>query len=260
MKLSVIIPFYKEIYLIGRAVESVLSNCNSLIEVEIIICNDGDFSADTIRSRIAIAASKSIKIIRNVCAKGPGGARNTGLDASVGDLIAFLDADDVWLPGKVKAQMSAICAGATFVCTAYRFESIGTIVQPPASIDHALEIFLRRGIGTSTVMVSRSLLSDLRFKNLRFAQDIDFWYALARSPHFRYATVEACYVEYSTGGSTRNKWVQLRYLHKVMRINKVPWSRHFRVLFSYVLVGIYNHYIKHLLARMSRAKKGSSYG
>jgi len=96
-------------------------------------------------------------------------------------------------------------------------------------------------------MVARTLLNDLRFKNLRFAQDIDYWYVLACCKQFRYAAVGGCFVEYSTGGSTKNKWVQLQYLHKVLRINALPWVQHLRVLSSYVLAGLYNHYIKRLL-------------
>jgi hypothetical protein len=42
--------------------------------------------------------------------------------------------------------------------------------------------------------------------------------------------------------------VQLQYLHKVLRINDVPWLQHTRVLTSYVLAGVYNHYIKRLFA------------
>jgi teichuronic acid biosynthesis glycosyltransferase TuaG len=246
--LSIIIPFFNELDRIGKAVDSVVINCVDVVDYEIIICNDGCISNDKIRSKISSNALGVTKITNNIYEKGPGGARNTGLDASIGECIAFLDADDIWLPGKVMPQMMSIRAGATFVPTAYRFDSAQTIVKPPASIDQALDIFLRRGIGTSTVMISRKLLSNLRFKNIRFAQDIDFWFALAQSPYFRYAAVESCCVEYSTNGSTKNKWVQLQYLHKVLCINDVPWSQHIRVLFSYVLVGVYNHYIKRLFA------------
>jgi glycosyltransferase involved in cell wall biosynthesis len=246
MKLSVIIPFYNEIDLIGRAVDSVLTNSIPAVDLEIIICNDGVISEDAVRSKLGAAACKFTKIIRNVGAKGPGGARNSGLDVSVGDCMAFLDADDAWLPGKVEAQVAAFRSGATFVPTAYRFNKNQAVIQPPVSIDQALDIFLSRGIGTSTVMISRNLLSDLRFKDIRFAQDTDFWYRLAHSPHFRYAAVQACYVEYNTGGSTKNKWEQLQYLHKVLRINDVPWQHQVRVLSSYVLTGVYNHYIKRL--------------
>lgn len=173
--LSVIVPFHNEIELIRRAVDSVLANITSYVPIEIIICNDGNFSEDQIRFSLGAEACKYTKIVTNAYAKGPGGARNTGLDVSVGSYIAFLDADDIWLPGKVKAQMMEAHAGATFVATAYQFEKNHLVVQPPASINNAMEIFLRRGIGTSTVMISRNLLSDLRFKDIRFSQDIDFW-------------------------------------------------------------------------------------
>lgn len=248
MKLSVIIPFHKEIDLVARAVDSVMANVIPEFEFEIIICNDGLFANEDILSKLNLNALHVTKVITNNHKKGPGGARNTGLDASIGDCIAFLDADDIWLPGKLKAQFSAISTGATFVPTAYRFDSVQAVVHPPSSIDRPLDIFLRRGIGTSTVMISRGLLSDLRFKDIRFAQDIDFWYSLASSPHFHYAAVEACFVEYSTGGSTKNKLEQLQYLHKVLRINGLPWQHQARVLSSYVLAGVYNHYIKRLFS------------
>lgn len=246
MKLSVVIPFYKELPLIARAVDSVLANAASVDDLEIFICNDGPITEHEIRAQLSAAANAVTAVMPNCHSKGPGGARNTGLDAATGDCIAFLDADDFWLPGKIIAQLAAIQAGASFVPTAYRFDTGQTVVQPPVSIDQPLDVFLRRGVGTSTVMITRALLSDLRFKDIRFAQDIDYWYALAGSPHFRYAAVEVCLVEYSTGGSTKNKWVQLQYLHKVLRINNVPWLHHVRVLSSYVLAGVYNHYIKRL--------------
>jgi glycosyltransferase involved in cell wall biosynthesis len=246
MKLSVIVPFFNEIEFIERAVNSIFlqdfdSNC-----VEVIICNDGPLSDCEILARIDGALHFAIRVIKNQFMKGPGGARNSGLDVCTGDLIAFLDADDFWLPGKIIEQRLEISHGATFVATAYRFDTGATVVLPPITIRKPVDVFLCRGIGTSTVIITRTLLADLRFKDLRFAQDIDFWYALASSPHFRYAAVHACFVEYSTGGSTKNKWVQLQYLHKVLRINNVSWLHHVRVLTSYVLAGVYNHYIKRL--------------
>lgn len=246
MKLSVVIPFCNEIDLIPRSVNSVLANLDFDGGCEIIICNDGPYSSIEIISSISASARKLVTVIPNAYRKGPGGARNSGLDACSGECIAFLDADDFWMPGKIVRQLESIKQGASFVPTAYRFDASQAVVQPPLSIHEPIDIFLRRGIGTSTVMVSRALVADHRFKDIRFAQDIDYWYALARSPHFRYAAIDECLVEYSTGGSTNNKWVQLQYLHKVLRINQVPWLRQVRVLSSYVLAGVYNHYIKRL--------------
>lgn len=248
IKLSVVVPFFDEISLIKRTVSSIFLQKSAVVDIEVLICNDGRFTEREILAEIDISCLKFVFVIGNCYARGPGGARNTGLDFSTGDLIAFLDADDIWLPGKIEAQLNAIRMGATFVVSAYRFATNSIVVQPPTRIDEPIDIFLRRGIGTSTVMITRTVLLDLRFKDIRFAQDIDFWFALARSPRFRYAAVETCFVEYSTGGSTKNKWVQLQYLHKVLRINNVPWLHYIRVIFSYVLVGVYNHYVKRLFA------------
>jgi glycosyltransferase involved in cell wall biosynthesis len=246
MKLSVVIPFFKELPLISRAVDSVLDNSKTVDEVEVFICNDGPLNESEIRAMLSPVANQVTTVLVNRHPMGPGGARNTGLDACTGDCIAFLDADDFWLHGKVEAQLAAIQAGASFVPTAYRFDTGQTVVQPPASIDKALDVFLQRGIGTSTVMITRSLVADQRFKNIRFAQDIDYWYALASNLEFRYESLSTCFVEYNTNGSTKNKWIQFKYLQKVLAINKLKLSVRFRVLTSYVVTGAYNHYLRKL--------------
>ena len=80
MKLSVIIPFYNELNLINRAVNSVVINSIFFDQVEIILINDGSFEESEIRSCFKNNSNKLIKIVSNNYAKGPGGARNTGLD------------------------------------------------------------------------------------------------------------------------------------------------------------------------------------
>jgi len=243
MKLSVIIPFNNELNLINRAVNSVVINSIFFDEVEIILINDGSFKEGEIRSCFKNDIDKSIKIVSNSYAKGPGGARNTGLDISKGDIIAFLDADDFWLPGKLETQMQAIKKGATFVATSYRFDNIKTIVKPTSSIDIPEDVFLRRGIGTSTVILTKELLEDHKFREIRFAQDIDFWFALAKSKKFKYAGISEVFAEYNTGGSTKNKWVQLFYVNKVLNLNNISIITRIRVNINYILTGLYNHYI-----------------
>jgi glycosyltransferase involved in cell wall biosynthesis len=244
MKISVIIPFYNEINLISRAVDSVIINSSMEYKFEILICNDGILPEDFIRSHLSVHANKLTRILSNCNPKGPGGARNTGLDASSGELVAFLDADDFWFPGKVKAQFEMIQKGATFVATSYCFGNQRILINPPKYIDNSYDIFLRRGIGTSTVMICRSLCLVSRFRDIRFAQDIDFWFAIARDPLFKYFSINNCFVEYGINGSTKNKLVQLHYLLKVLMLNKIPYIIQIRVLTSYIVMGIHNHFIK----------------
>jgi glycosyltransferase involved in cell wall biosynthesis len=93
--ISVIIPVYNAGILINRCLDSVfgqISNCN----VEVILVDDGssDNSLDLIRQR---PEQDKIQLI---CQKnsGPANARNKGIENARGKYIAFIDADDYWLP------------------------------------------------------------------------------------------------------------------------------------------------------------------
>lgn len=248
MRLSVVIPFYREIDLVSRAVESVAQNAEAVDELRILICNDGPFSESDVRARLSERGGEYTTIVKNAGPLGPGGARNAGLDLAQGELIAFLDADDYWLPGKLAAQIAKVRAGATFVATAYKFEKSEVIIQPPRSIsEEPLDVFLKRGLGTSTILITRELLGSRRFRDIRFSQDIDFWHRLTKSPDFTYSSINTPTAVYSTGGSTKNKWVQLRYFNKVLCMNDISFPQRCRVLSSYVFAGILNHYIRPML-------------
>ena len=89
---SVIIPVYNGAKFIDNAIESVLSQTNS--DWELIVVNDGSKDA-TMSVLEKYADNDKIRIINQENA-GVSVARNTGFEASKGEYIAFLDADDVW--------------------------------------------------------------------------------------------------------------------------------------------------------------------
>jgi glycosyltransferase involved in cell wall biosynthesis len=244
MKLSAVIPFCSEINSINETVNSVLINSTLFSETEIILINDGLLKENEIRDCFKNNLNKFVKIVKNNFSKGVSGARNTGLDALKGDIIAFLDADDRWLFGKLEAQMQEIKKGATFVTTSYRFDKSKVIINPPRTIYKPVDIFLKRGIGASTVVITKELLENHKFNEIRFAQDIDFWFKLASSKKFKYARISEVLVEYNTGGLTQNKLVQLFYFNKILSLNKINILTRIKSNISYMFVGIYNHYIK----------------
>lgn len=243
MMISIIIPFFNEINLIKRAVQSIFNQDFKDDDVEIIIINDGLINNNEIYNILFDFDFKKISVINTDVTKGPGSARNIGIDCANGNIIAFLDADDFWLPGKIKLQLECLKGGANFVTTGYHFESFGTQIIPPYFIDSPIDVFLKRGIGTSTVLITRDLLGNNRFKNIRYCQDIDFWFSLASKKNFRYQCVPESLVCYSTGGSTKNKLRQLVYFHRVLLLNKIRFFNYLLVMSSYIFHGLKNHFI-----------------
>jgi glycosyltransferase involved in cell wall biosynthesis len=247
MLVSVVIPFYKELTLINRAVESVFkqstASCQN-VHFEAIVGNDGPYDNEEILQVIGARYRRSTRVVKNTGSKGPGGARNAGLREAKGEIIAFLDADDYWCADKIALQLPHIEKGETFVATGYRFEDLPVDICPPRRIAKRNDIFTCLGIGTSTVLVTHALSENRYFRALRFAQDIDYWFQLASSPLFRYGSVPAPCVVYSRSGSTRNKFQQLAAFYRVLSLNCIPRVERLAILLRYSLRGISNHYLR----------------
>ncbi|HEX9987124.1 MAG TPA: glycosyltransferase [Chloroflexia bacterium] len=99
---SVIIPAYNQGPMLVRAIESALSQ--TYPNVEIIVVNDG--SPDPITWQTAAQFEGLIRYIERENG-GVAAARNTGIEAARGELIALLDQDDVWLPHRLDAGVRA---------------------------------------------------------------------------------------------------------------------------------------------------------
>lgn len=106
---SVILPYYDNEAYIDEAIQSVIQQDFPL---ELIIVDDGsnDGGREIIKSYAdSIERSNGKRIISIFQEnKGVGAARNVGIAAANCELISFIDADDVWVPGKLKAQVEAI--------------------------------------------------------------------------------------------------------------------------------------------------------
>lgn len=92
-RVSVVVPLFNKAAYIGRALASIAAQTFS--DYEVIVVDDG--SADGGAERVAARGDPRLRCIRQLNA-GPGSARNRGLAEARGEYIAFLDADDEWLP------------------------------------------------------------------------------------------------------------------------------------------------------------------
>src|SRR6185503_19403908 len=102
--ISVVMPVHNHARFIRRAVESVRAQNRS--DVEVLIVDDGS-TADSETVVNALASNGDLRFFSQDNA-GAASARNRGIAEARGEWIAFLDADDVWLPGKLAAQFDAI--------------------------------------------------------------------------------------------------------------------------------------------------------
>lgn len=102
--ISVIIPTYNHARFLAQAIESALAQ--TLPPVELIVVDDG--STDETAQVLARYAGR-IRVIRQQNS-GVAAARNAGAALAAGDYLAFLDADDVWLPRKLERQMARLRA------------------------------------------------------------------------------------------------------------------------------------------------------
>ncbi|MBZ0272784.1 glycosyltransferase [bacterium] len=181
-EVAVVVPVKNRREMVVRAIASVLGQ--TAPPSEIVVVDDGstDGTADAVRAlgdpRVAVIPSRSA---------GPAGARNTGIDATAAPHIAFLDSDDTWEPGKLAAQLDLLdrapAAGLVFsdawiVPASFRGPTVFTR-QPPACGDIEFRLLLDNFIPTSTVIVRRDALGDLRFRpEFSPAEDYDLWQRL----------------------------------------------------------------------------------
>lgn len=153
---SVIIPTYNRADTLDRAITSVLGQ--SYQPIEVIVVDDGstDHTAE-----VLAAFGDSIRVIRQEN-RGPSAARNTGVAASIGKIIAFLDSDDTWEPTKLERQVRLMeRGGREVVCCVCNAEliSAGGVSQTSFGVAKVLS-HLNEGYWTNPapVLASRFIL------------------------------------------------------------------------------------------------------
>ena len=153
---SIVVPVYNAAGYIENAINMVCRQTYK--DWELILVDDGssDNSVEIIESVIS-SQKKRIRLIKKSVNAGAAAARNTGIDASSGRFIAFLDADDVWKEDKLEKQVAFMeKEGAAFCFHAYEFgdekaNPTGKIVHVPKTLNYR-QALSRTIIFTSTVM------------------------------------------------------------------------------------------------------------
>ena len=101
--LSVVIPTWNRAHVVCDAVNSAFAQRSG--EVEVIVVDDA--STDGTMALLEREFGSRIRLLRLDQQRGPGGARNAGARLARGEFVSFLDSDDVWLSGKLDAELAA---------------------------------------------------------------------------------------------------------------------------------------------------------
>lgn len=195
-RVSVVIPVRNGKEFIFEAIESVLQQNYKPIEILLVDDGSNDFDYSTLQEK-----DSRIRVIR-LPGNGVSCARNVGMNASSGDLIAFLDADDVWLPGKIRAQVSCFQEHPEVGVVFGRFIkwSKNDRGEFPPAVNYVNEMeinsevdFSRSGwiycklllgllVGMNTAMIRRKVLLDVGGFNesMSHGEDYDFWLRCSR--------------------------------------------------------------------------------
>ncbi|AZV79334.1 glycosyltransferase family 2 protein [Parasedimentitalea marina] len=109
---SIVAPMYNLDSFIAETIQSVLSQTYTNFELILV----DDCSSDETLARVQSFRDSRIKLILNEENKGAGETRNVGIRAARGNLIAFLDADDLWYPNKLMSQLAFMDRTGSAVC------------------------------------------------------------------------------------------------------------------------------------------------
>jgi glycosyltransferase involved in cell wall biosynthesis len=189
-KVSVIIPVYNGERFIRQSIQSVVEQGYDNLE---IVCVD-DGSTDNTRSLIAKEFPQVSYVYQ--ANKGPAAARNLGMRSSTGEYIAFLDSDDIWLPGKLSAQIECMRQhdDAKISHTNINLKvagKLGETIYPIATQDGRIfeGLLLHTGsVVCSTLLLKRECIDNVGYfdEELRTSEDVHLFLRLAYRYEFHF--------------------------------------------------------------------------
>ena len=166
--ISIIIPYYKKRYYIRQTLQSILKQ--DYKHFEILLIYDDEDQSDLVLLKNLSKIDKRIKLIINKKNIGAGMSRNKAIKLSKGNYIAFIDADDIWHPKKLKKQIDFMKKNQIHMShTSYYIVNEN---NKKIGFREAKEIKFKNllkscDIGLSTVMIKKRLLKNNFFPSLK---------------------------------------------------------------------------------------------
>lgn len=195
-RISVVIPCYNSASFLQQALRSVQEQSRPVDEIIVVDDASTDDSAAVARE----AGVTCVSLSSNV---GPGAARDHGIAATTGELVAFLDADDYWMPKHVEDVAGLLerypeCAVAFSRIRRFGEEELIAPEHVPEGPPSNMfwQLIEENIVAQSSAVVRRDILvrNGCYDATLRYSEDYDLWLRLARRyPFVCTSAVTACY-------------------------------------------------------------------
>jgi len=244
--ISVVIPVYNGAATLAAALDSVLSQ--ELVK-EILIIDDGSSDATADVAESYRQADPRIIYIRNESNLGAAASRNKGVLLASADYIAFLDADDFWEVGKLKAQMALMNRTHAVLCSTAR-ELIradgsvtGHIIPIKSKITYR-ELLKHNSLSCSAILAKRQVLLEFPMEHEDSHEDYITWLLILRKYGYA-AGLNRPYLKYrmSQNSKSGSKLKSARMTYMAYRYVGLSIPRSLLCFVSYCLHGIYKYYI-----------------
>ena len=246
-KVSVITPAYNASKFIGETIESVLKQ--TFQDWEMIIVDDCS-TDDTLKiANEFLKKDPRIKIIQNERNSGVAATRNHGLDVAIGDFIAFVDSDDLWLPEKLEKQLKFMEENdVALTYTKYQnyiteTKQLGKVIKTPNKMT-AKKILGNTAIGCLTVMVNRKKVGDFHMPLLKHTEDNCTWQEILSRGYVGYGIQEVLSLyRVSNNSMTSNKSKAAKQQWETYRnYYKFSFLKSSYYFFKYAINAIIKHF------------------
>lgn len=229
---SVIIPAYNAAKFIAESINSVMAQTYK--HWELIIVDDG--SEDDLKNLIETFSHEDARIKYVYQQNGKQGkARNTGIEKANGELVAFIDADDIWKPELLKEQIELLTnTGADLVFANITIiDTDGNItdehrVIPAGKLEYinGIRILLQKNIIAITTVVAKkdAIIKAGGFKisnELQYAEDYDLWLRMLANGNTFWCNQPALAL-YRKHETQSTKLLQSKYMQILEIINNFP--------------------------------------
>jgi teichuronic acid biosynthesis glycosyltransferase TuaG len=217
---SVVMPAYNAASVVGASIRSVVAQ--QFTRWELIVVDDHSSDDTALQVQVFAARDGRIRLIQLEENRGPAVARNAAIAAARGRYVAFLDCDDLWLPGKLGRQLEFMeASGAAFSYGAYyKIDAgghrCGRVDVPPRTTYR--ELLKTNVIGCLTAMYDTRSVGRVFMPGIRKGQDYGLWLDLLKRVNCAYGMPEPL-AEYRvrSGSISANKLESSLWVWRVYR-------------------------------------------